>query len=56
MRYAALILITYLAINAHVYGLHGSYNQGAFVELWPTRHFCGVEWQGWPGTFCDVDY
>lgn len=65
-RVALTLLLVYLALNVHVYGLGGSFNSGAYFTFRPYgfydtygryhTHFCGVEWRGTPGTFCDVDY
>lgn len=50
-----VLLGTLLLLHVHIYGLGGAFNEGAYIDL-PFNHFCGIEWQGTPGTFCDVDY
>ena len=55
LRLLALTVGLYLLFCGHIYGLGGAYNEGAYIDL-PGNHFCGIEWQGTLGTFCDVDY
>ena len=46
----AIALLIILA-SVHTYS---GVNAGAYIDL-PGGHWCGVEYQGNPGLFCDVD-
>ncbi len=55
MRLTLAVLLTWLVLSVHIYGLGGAFNHGVYVSL-PMHHMCGFEWQGTVGGFCDVDY
>lgn len=56
-RFIAGALLAYLLLSVHIYHLGGNYNNGGYITLQPTQHFCGIAWfHKAPDFFCDVDY
>ncbi len=48
------LALLYASTTVHIHGLGGDFNRGAYIRV--AGHFCGIEWNGSVGTFCDVDY
>ena len=48
---AAVALLVFAATYVHRYS---GLNAGVFIEL-PGGHWCGIEYRGDPGPFCDSD-